>query len=546
MRRSSSTRAAFSGSLCPTSSRLDPEREVFAPMSPEISYSDEKLRYRRQFVIGPCHPEGFPSWTRVAIRENLLVTAHPELPVVQSRDGNRSVTLLGYILDSDKPEAGDREILDSLRDPLGDGFSPAWFTQTERLGGRWVLVLDDGKCVRLFQDAMGLREVHWADRSAAGAVWVATQPSILAEFLPLARDSRAEAEFIASSTYQDWPEYRWPGDTSAYAGVRRLLPNHALDPIEGRVERYWPHRPIPKISLEEGADQAAARMKRLIEAAARRFPLALATTAGWDTRLVLAASRAVAPKLFFFTRNRVENPPDVTTAPRLIRRLGFEPHLIPFPQEMSPEFGAVYLRNVSEAHPFWGRMAEGMYAVWPAGHVAMTGNAAEIVRVRIRPEPGEPVTGKWLARRMTTAIRFGDGLESSPFVVDAWTRWLGEMGELYNVELLDLFYWESYSGSFTATGETEYDIVQESFTPYDCRDLITTMLGVEEKYRDHDRPRLYREMIRRLWPDVMCEPVNVTYEGKWTPAIRAFRALQLSRLVPRAAKERIRSLLRAS
>jgi hypothetical protein len=147
---------------------------------------------------------------------------------------------------------------------------------------------------------------------------------------------------------------------------------------------------------------------------------------------------------------------------------------------------------------------------------------------------------------MTTAIRFGDSLENSPFVVDAWTRWLGGVGELHDVEMLDLFYWESYSGSFAASGETEYDIVQESFTPYDCRDLITTMLGVEEKYRDHDRPRLYREKIRRLRPDVMCEPVNVAYEGRWTTAIRAFRALQLNRLVPEAAKERIRRRLRAS
>jgi hypothetical protein len=185
-------------------------------------------------------------------------------------------------------------------------------------------------------------------------------------------------------------------------------------------------------------------------------------------------------------------------------------------------------------------MAEGMYTVWPDGYVSMTGNAAEIVRVRIRPEPRESVTGAWLARRMTTAIRFGDSLENSPFVVDAWSRWLESVGDLHGVELLDLFYWESYSGSFAATGETEYDIVQESFTPYDCRELLKTMLGVDERYRGHDRPRLYVEMIRRLWPEVMQEPINKPYEGKWTVPFRMLRSVRMNRLVPRAARNWVR------
>jgi hypothetical protein len=509
-------------------------------------YSEEKLLYRRQFVVGPQFAEKFPSWTRVAIRDGVSVTAHPELDVTQARDRERSATLLGFILDPEQPGATNRDIVERLLEELGADPSRSPFGGTYGLGGRWVLIIDDGSRVLLFHDAMGLREVHWADRSAAGGVWAASQPAPLTEFLPLVRDPRAESEFIESSAYKEWAEYYWPADTSPYVGVRRLLPNHVLDLLGGRAQRYWPDRPAGHLSLEEGAEIAADLLRRLISAAARRFPLALATTAGWDTRLILAASRSVADRLYFYTRNRVENPADVTTAPRLVSRLGFSPHLISLPAGMTPEFERIYSRNVTEAHAFWGRMAEGMYAVWPEGYVSMTGNAAEIVRVRLRLDPDESISPRNLARLMSLAIRFQDRLEETPFVVEAWQRWLEGIGDLHGLNLFDLFYWDSYNGSFAATGQTEYDIVHEAFTPFDCRLLLTTMLAVDERYRDHDRPKLYREMIRRLWPEVMKEPVNVAYEGRWTPALRIFRALQLNRLVPQATKTGIRRLLKAN
>ena len=100
------------------------------------------------------------------------------------------------------------------------------------------------------------------------------------------------------------------------------------------------------------------------------------------------------------------------------------------------------------------------------------------------------------------------------------------------------------SGNFAAIGETEYGIATEFFTPLDCRRLLVMMLAVDEKHRDHDRPRLYVEMIRRLWPEVLREPVNKPYEGPLTPMLRAFRAAGLNRLIPPRAKTSLRRLLR--
>jgi len=503
----------------------------------------ETLRYRRQFVLGPRYVDRLSFWNRAEVRPGIRVTAHPELPITQAKEGKRSVTLLGFLLDPDRPEASNEGIVLELLRRLAEAPGEEPYESTSGLGGRWVLITDDGERVRLFHDAMGLREVHWVDPAVAGDVWAASQPAPLTELLPLRRDPRAESEYVSSDVYREWSEYRWPADTSVYTGVRRLLPNHALDLLGGRVRRYWPDRPLGSLSLDEGTKASSDLLTGLIQAASRRFPLALATTAGWDTRLMLAGSRAVAPKLHFFTRNRTENPADVTTAPRLVRKLGFVPHLIPLPESMSPEFGAIYRGNVTEAHVFWGRMAEGMSKSWPAGYVSMTGNAAEIVRVRLRMEPGEVLSARLLARLMSTADRFQDRLENIPFVVEAWQRWLDGLGELHGIDPLDLFYWECHSGAFAAPGGTEYDIVYETFTPHDCRRLLTTMLAVDERYREHDHPKLYVTMIRRMWPELLSEPVNQRYEGKWTPVLRALRRVGIRRLVPAGARQRLRRAL---
>ena len=154
------------------------------------------------------------------------------------------------------------------------------------------------------------------------------------------------------------------------------------------------------------------------------------------------------------------------------------------------------------------------------------------------------MTARALARWHWLATQFQDRFESNPFILRAWEDWLAGLGTLHDVHVLDLFYWEHYSGNFAAIGETEYGIATEFFTPLDCRRLLVMMLAVEEKHRDHDRPRLYVEMIRRLWPEVLREPVNKPYEGPLTPMLRAFRAAGLNRLIPPRAKSYLRRLLR--
>jgi hypothetical protein len=85
---------------------------------------------------------------------------------------------------------------------------------------------------------------------------------------------------------------------------------------------------------------------------------------------------------------------------------------------------------------------------------------------------------------------------------------VGRAKKTNGIELLDLFYWEIIMGNWQAGATLEWDIVQDCLAPFNCRELLSTLLGVDAKYRDHDNPIWYKKLIQSLWPGLLLEPIN--------------------------------------
>ncbi len=481
-------------------------------MHNQPKYDPEKLLFRRQFILGPHFPEAVPSWKRLTVRPSMCLSVHPDLNTSMVTYENKTITLLGYILDPGKPEANDSDILHSLIRQLSScNALETFFKCTYGLGGRWILIVDDGREIILFNDPMGLRQVFFTKISFTKDIWCASQPGIIAEVLHLGMDPDAVTEYINSDVYKKWEEYLWPGDSTPYKEISHLLPNHWLRLTTGRCYRYWPDSKLEKVSLEEAVEKNSRILKGLMKSASNRFELALAITAGWDTRLILASLKEISDTIYYFTISHKDNAPDTTIPPMLLSKFGLKHTTVKYPSRMDDEFENIYKRNVTTAHDWWGNMAQALYNVYPQDRVCIKGNAAEITRVRFRVPKGGGVTAKSLAR--FTSFQYSDEMEKNPFVMRFWEKWLSQLGETYNVHILDLFYWEHWAGNFAAMTQSEADIVQEVFTPYNCRRLLMNMLAVDERYRDHDVPILYRELIFNLWPELLTVAVNPGSRG---------------------------------
>ncbi|WP_400162845.1 hypothetical protein ACAF76_005225 [Brevibacillus sp. TJ4] len=458
----------------------------------------ERLRYRRQFVIGSRYVDE-AGWQRISLAPKLYLTAHPDLEVVQVQTPLRELTLLGYMIDPRNPQWGDRDILQHVADQ-----SSSWeelIRQLEPIGGRWIVLSRDQTGFRLLHDACGMRQVFYA--VCPDGVWCASQAGTLAAQIGAKRDDSAElAAFLAS------PEYRkaegiWPGDESPYIGIRHLQPNHALDLGSGQVTRYWPAERLEPLEPGETVRRAIAILQGSMRAIADRADLMLPVTAGWDSRVLLAASREISDRVHYYISVHPGLPrssPDVEIPSRLLPRVGLTLHIHDATGDMDESFVEInrynaQMRDLPKSHILYHHFLHAQ------GKVNVSGNNSEIARETYCDyHPNRKLDGRFLARHIQ--------LGAQPYAIRHYEQWLREISPAADkgIRLLTLFEWEQISGNWGAMHVSEQDIAVEEFAPFNNRQLLSTLLAVQHPYGA--RNRLYREMIRQMWPELLEEQVN--------------------------------------
>ncbi len=472
-----------------------------------MKYDETRLLFRRQYVLGPRFLEGFVRWKRIRAGSSFCLTAHPDLATSVASIGDISLVLIGYILDPYRPEDRDEDILRRLLRHLEEGGTrESLIKLTEPLGGRWVLVVARGDSPWLFHDPCGYRQVFYTS-GASSPLWCASQPGLLAELLHLSMDREARL-FFQTHRRKD-PQYSWPGETSPFREVRHLQPNHYLDLRAGLSHRYFPDGNLLLRDAEEVVEENARLLQALIESASYRFDLALTLTAGRDTRTLLAASKALRDRLHVFTLmywNLDWNSPDIRVPSKLLSRLGMPHHVIVCPSHMDKEFREIWRRHVVTAHDAYGPIVQAQYESYPQGRVCMKGIAVPVTivpyqrrltdwRPDVDAEAPDPELLCWLA------------YWKDEFARKAASQWLSSVPPT-NLRALDLFYWEGREGGWTAMTLAEMDLVQESFIPFNCRLFLKNGLSLPRSFRGPPNHSMHEALMRRMWPEVLGEPIN--------------------------------------
>jgi hypothetical protein len=461
--------------------------------------------YFNQFILGTAFAEQLLGWQQIAVAGGLKLTVHPDLASTQVTNGGRELTLIGHILDPLAPDATNADIVRVLLQHFTSRES--LIAATDHCGGRWLLVAVNADESFLFHDALGLRQAFHTDPAETGALWVMSQAGLASEMVSLTPDEQA-LDYMDTQTFRRTSESRFPATASTFKGLKHLLPNHWLDLSTGRSHRYWPSAPLEVLTPEAAIDRLCTLLSGQIRAAAARFDLALSLTAGFDSRLVLATARKMADRLCIMTLRQGKMPdrfPDLEIPARLLKRLGLPHEVVRATSTMTAEFSLQYKRNVYLAHDHYGHDAEAILRHFGRTKVALTGSGAEVGRCAFR-------------RKLPHAdhVRFTPALlawleygSTHPFLVGHFREWLADAGQQNYVKLLDLFEWEQDYGNWLAMTQLEFDIAwRDIFTPYNCRALLTTLLGVDERYRRAPDYLLFRRAIQKAWPALLSEPIN--------------------------------------
>lgn len=465
----------------------------------------KKLLYHNQFILGPFFHEEFSSWKRVEINNSLKITSHPDLNIYQAIDKNKSITLLGFILDPNNPQATDFDIINELIHKLSscDNF----VEHTYRFGGRWILIVNDGKAIRLFHDACGLRQAFYTDTVYTKDLWCASQPRIIAEILRLQFDPDA-VDFINSYEFRNDQNFKFPCYSSPYKEIKHLLPNHYLDLLTGQPKRYWPNKELDELPLNEAIEKISVNLKSLMKSASNRFDLALGLTSGWDSRLLLAASKEISDKISYVTVRKVNMPDDhadVRIPSILLSNLKLKHDVVKSSYIISDEFIQAFKKNTSLAHDVYAPDAYAILKYNGQKKVAVTGGVSEAGRRSVRDMYNKLKKEKITARDLSKIESMGN----SQFAINNFEKWLWGLGDIHNVDTLTLFDWEQEHGTWHAMSQLEFNIGwKDIFTPFNCRELLIRMLSVKEKYRKAPKHVLCKNLILMLWPEVLSVPIN--------------------------------------
>jgi hypothetical protein len=485
---------------------------LVAKSSTDRSYAPGRL----QFAIGP---EAAPI-ERMGITHDLapglVCSVDAETNVTSCAGPAGRFTLIGYMLDPDAPAADDRDILERVARSARS--AEQLLRATDRLGGRWLLVADLGDRVIAVPDCVGLRQLHFGN--GQGGLWCASRADTVAAITAAEPDAAAREWARSFQQGRSWGGAFLPGDLSPWSGVRRLLPNHVLDLRTGAVSRVWPRsQPAPQ-ALDTVVTETAALFRGQLDAARRRWPLALLVTAGSDSRLLLAACRDFIDDVVCVTIDvQGFDPDDVATPGVLAEKLGFRHEVVVAEPAPTSEFWARYEAHSPAALPQYAANAEALAAV-VHDRVAVTGHAAGVPKRIYR---GSRFSTQLSGSRLALELGFGE----SRFAQDAMQTWLTDVGTGAGYDVRDLLYWEQRAGTWVPSWLLEYDLVwRDCLVPFACRQLLTTMLAAPVGERSKPEYTLWRRVAEECWPEVLDRPFGGNPRRKKSLVYKARRAIR--------------------
>ena len=473
----------------------------FERISPEMTYFEntDRLLYRRQFILGDSYIPNLPGWESIQIGPFCL-KIHPDLEATMAKGSKGEFLLLGFVLHHQHPEANNQELMDEMAATCKN--MDMMLEYCRDLCGRYVIVFNLAGKIGLLNDLIGSRSVYYCIHR--NSIWCASQPNTLAKLLQIEEDHSPAVEAYLSKEMFASGEGRWIGDGTRFVGVKHLLPNNYLDFGERKSIRYWPMAPFDPLELETASRKGAKILENTMLAATNRFQMSMAITAGWDSRCMLAATRKVRSKIYYYIQKyggMTDRHNDIRVPRKLTLKLGIPFHIIDCSDYQDETFDNALDANVFVLHNPGKKVLYRSFYKSFKGKVNASGNISDLCRSFYGIGPVCEM-GELLAL---------EGLSDSRYAAESLKEWYAEAKsgcDALGYNLRDLFFWEQNLGNWGCMFAAELDIAIDEFYPFGTRRLVETLLAVDGKLRSYNNSKVHWRIIELLWPELLSEPIN--------------------------------------
>jgi hypothetical protein len=477
------------------------------------------LKFKRQFICLNKELKIPENWKKISFYHKAIdwnLYHHPDLTVSMEDNGLFQIILIGYILDPYNPTYDDAGV---LKDLLQCGSFEQITSKTDIYNGRFVIIYKDEHDLKVLNDVTGFREVYYYFKENLKAF--GSTPNILANYLHLSKTTNNDMLSFYHSDVLAGNDYTWVGYDTLYENVKMLPPNHFLNLCDRIVTRFWPREPLKKISLKDAAGICATILKGTIESAVMRYHLHAGLTAGWDTRLLLSATKEFKDKIFYYTNKRSLNKTamrDLKIPDRLSKYLGINLHYIDIDESVDQAFKDIFKSNNILSRD---KLLPVFYNVYQRGWmntVTVSGTMGNgLARVYMRVPKGYEITGENVARL--------SNYENQAYAVQSLNQWVQgalPLCNAYNIDIMDLFQLEQDNAHWATLASSEQDIVREEIRIFNNRNLLKHFWSLDDKYRYQYNPAIYTEIMKILWKEVLDVPINPSFRTNLYKILRFF------------------------
>ena len=369
-------------------------------------------------------------------------------------------------------------------------------------GGRYIALIEDKERTVAVTDCCAMRQLYWY--SDGGNLILSSSARLILDVLdqkPVL--DKITSELLASKVFSS-TENAWYGNKWYDNRINKVIANHYLDMRTTSVHRikYYYNGPI---RYDDIIDYAENILTGLIRAAHSRYQIIQPLTAGYDSRLLLAASKKLCNKTRYYVfgnNNNLSRSPDVKIAIDICRKVGLDLE-IALPGKLREDFLASYQKKCfftrilpKTAHIQWH-----YYSHRNNNILNINGNCIGVVKCVYQNK-----------------ARGGDDLGSLIKItgckqifapqIEMWYSDAIDYCRNNNFNVFDLFYWEQRMSNWGALYAFEQDMAIEELSPYNHKNLLLALLKTDYIKRKSPQRLIYKDLINRLWPETLSLPFN--------------------------------------
>ncbi|HIF9240955.1 TPA: hypothetical protein ACX6RC_003525 [Photobacterium damselae] len=358
--------------------------------------------------------------------------------------------------------------------------------------GRYVVLYIENSDVKIFTDALSLKQVYYSKSENI----VCSDINLFLSICNLdnIRINDYAYNFYCNEFKNNGHANAWVGYNTIYSGFNKLPPNFVLSLYDFSITRYWPMSSISSLDTNIAAKLITGYLDNFFLKITKKRKLALAITAGYDSRVLVGASKRYKDSIYYFIDKKPsmsQKDPDIIIGKKIADIIDVKYNI----HDHSDGLGAIpfnFIKTYKESTFLSGdRQLPTVYYYY--------NNFKNLVNICGVGEIGRTRFGNCKFGISGDKLAYKYGYNKSEYASEMCKIWLNkniEICDLFNLNPYTLFYWEMDLGNWGSVGNAESDISIEELNPYNAHIIFETMLAVKQEDSKLQENRLFDEMIK--------------------------------------------------